>query len=267
MNLHGIVAPYVGAVNPLFTVTVQVSTGPTTAGDGSQTNTYATPGALAASVGGSFTASATGTTLTVSAVLAGSLWPGDAISGAGLPAGTTVVAQLSGTPGGTGTYQLNQAAGPLGPITVTAASTILNASAVTVGVLQVGQTVTGVGVADGTLITGQVSGTTGGVGLYRIGRQQTVASVAMTTSLILDAQIQPITWRDIQQMEGLTLQGTRWKAYLYGQVDGLVRVESKGGDLITIPAPSPHAGVWLVTQVLEQWPDWVVAAITLQDGS
>jgi hypothetical protein len=45
-------------------------------------------------------------------------------------------------------------------------------------------------------------------------------------------------------------------------VDGLVRVINKGGDLITLPDGS----IWLVAQVLEQFPDWVSAAITLQDG-
>lgn len=267
MNLHGIVAPYISAVNPLLPVQVLVSTGPAISPDGSQTNTYATPGALAASVGGSFTASAAGTTLTVSAVLTGSLWPGDALSAAGLPPGVSVVTQLSGTTGGIGTYQLSLDVGTLVSTTLTAASTVLNVTSVSSGVLQVGQTMLGIGVSPATLITSQISGTTGGVGLYRLSEVQTVAPVAMATTLILNAQIQPMTWRDIQQMEGITLQGTRWKIYLYGQVDGLVRQESKGGDLIILPPPSPHAGTWLVVQVLEQWPDWVCAAITLQDGS
>jgi hypothetical protein len=67
-------------------------------------------------------------------------------------------------------------------------------------------------------------------------------------------------------MEGLNLGGVRWKAYLSGEVDAIVRPENKGGDLITISS-GRHQGVWLVAQVLEQWPNFVCAAITLQDGS
>lgn len=80
------------------------------------------------------------------------------------------------------------------------------------------------------------------------------------------AQLQSLTYRDIQQMEGLNLQGDRVAIYLNGEVDGLVRVNNKGGDLITIAA-GPHAGVFLVAMVLEQWNDWCKVAATLQNGS
>lgn len=45
--------------------------------------------------------------LTVSAVGAGTLYPGQEISGTGVPAGTVIQSQLSGTTGGVGTYQTN----------------------------------------------------------------------------------------------------------------------------------------------------------------
>lgn len=57
------------------------------------------------------TASVTGsiatTTLTVSAVASGSLLPGMTISGTGVTAGTYIVVQLTGTPGGVGTYTVS----------------------------------------------------------------------------------------------------------------------------------------------------------------
>lgn len=43
--------------------------------------------------------------LTVSAVASGAIGVGDVITGVGVPAGIAVTAQLSGTPGGVGTYQ------------------------------------------------------------------------------------------------------------------------------------------------------------------
>jgi hypothetical protein len=58
-------------------------------------------------VGGiSFTANSTGTTtLTASAVTGGTIEPGDLIVGSGIPGGTTIVQQLTGTSGGAGTYE------------------------------------------------------------------------------------------------------------------------------------------------------------------
>jgi hypothetical protein len=80
------------------------------------------------------------------------------------------------------------------------------------------------------------------------------------------AQVQALTFRDIQQIDGLNLQGTRRAIYLYGKVDGLVRAENKGGDLITL-SDGPNVGVWLVAVVLECWPDWCKVVATQQDGA
>lgn len=60
-------------------------------------------GAVAASVTGAIA----GTTLTVSAVSSGTLSVGQSLSGSGMTAGTRIVAQLTGTPGGVGTYTVN----------------------------------------------------------------------------------------------------------------------------------------------------------------
>ena len=81
--------------------------------------------------------------------------------------------------------------------------------------------------------------------------------------ITISGQVQPLTWRDIQQLDGLNLQGTRQKIYLNGRIDGLIRSQNKGGDLIT----DASGNVWLVAQVLEIWPDWCSVAATLQDGS
>lgn len=59
--------------------------------------------------------------LTVSAVGSGTIIPGMEITGTGVPAGTYIQSQLSGTTGGTGTYQTNT--------TTVVASTTLTASA------------------------------------------------------------------------------------------------------------------------------------------
>lgn len=55
----------------------------------------------------SFTGSIATTTLTVSAISAGAIYPSMQITGAGVTAGTRIVAQLTGTTGGAGTYTVS----------------------------------------------------------------------------------------------------------------------------------------------------------------
>lgn len=151
-----------------------------------------------------------------------------------------------------------------GSITAAISANLLTVGAVGSGTLQRGQVLAGADLLPGTIITGFVSGTKGGVGVYTVNRAQEVSSEAMTTSLMLNGQVQPLQYKDIQLMDGLNLQGTRRKFYLYGAVDGLVRSENKGGDLIT----DPWDKVWLVATVAEQWSrSWVAALATLQNGS
>jgi hypothetical protein len=69
------------------------------------------------------------------------------------------------------------------------AGTVLTVSAVASGTLASGQFVTGLGVSQYTRITGQTSGTTGGVGVYTVNTSQTTGSVgsqiAMSVNLVL----------------------------------------------------------------------------------
>ena len=142
---------------------------------------------LTASIGGTFTATSSGTTLSVSAVLTGSLQATDAVSGTdgtnSLPGGATIVKQLTGTPGGVGTYQLSAAATPgnLTSCTVTSLSTVLNVTVVATGAVGVADVIIGASVPAGTYVGSQVSGVTGGAGTYSLsGTGHTIASEAMT---------------------------------------------------------------------------------------
>jgi hypothetical protein len=153
-----------------------------------------------------------------------------------------------------------------GAITASIAGDTLTVTGQTAGLLQPGQTVSGAGVVPSTLITQQLSGTPGGPGNYLLNNEQTVGSVAMTTLLVLRGNVQPMSARDLRQVEGLNLAGVQWKVYLHGEVDSIVRAERKGGDLVVIPS-GPHAGTWLVTVILEQFPDWCCAGIVLQNGA
>lgn len=150
-----------------------------------------------------------------------------------------------------------------GAITGSITADVLTVTAQASGKLLMGQTLTGTGIPAMTSIVEQLSGTAGGIGTYRINRELETpfASGAITTALVVPAQIQSLTFRDIQQIDGLNLQGNRNGIYFYGRIDGLVRPDNKGGDLITFP----DGTTWLVAMVLEDWPDWCKVAATRQN--
>ena len=76
------------------------------------------------------------------------------------------------------------------------------------------------------------------------------------------AQVQELTSRDLRQLDALNIQGSMRTVYLNGEVDGIIRISKKGGDLITLQR---DGSIWLTTAVLEQWDTgWCKLAITLQ---
>lgn len=130
------------------------------------------------SLGASFTATGSGTNLTVTAVT-GLISIGDTAIGTGIPASTTIVSQTSGTPGGAGVYVTSNATTAVAAA-CTAASTVLNVTAEASNAIAVGQTLVGAGITGSPIITALITGI-GSEGTYRIsGAQQTVASEAMT---------------------------------------------------------------------------------------
>jgi len=79
------------------------------------------------------------------------------------------------------------------------------------------------------------------------------------------AQVQELTTRDLMQLEALNVQGSMRTLYISGEIDAIVRLTQKGGDIITLEDDS----VWLTTHVLEQFydkmkPSWVKVSITEQ---
>ncbi len=133
------------------------------------------------SIGATFTATGTGTSLVVTAVT-GLISVGDTISGTGVPVGTTILAQVSGTTGGAGTYTTS-AATTASAATVTSFGIVLDVTAVT-GTLAPGDAVTGTGIPAGATIASQVSGAIGGIGVYTLDIPATAyaASTALTVT-------------------------------------------------------------------------------------
>jgi hypothetical protein len=143
------------------------------------------------------------------------------------------------------------------------AAGVLTVTAIAQGVLAANQTISGAGIAAATVVGEQLTGAPGSVGTYAVSGAQSISSEAMTSNLILSGQMQAMSGKDLRQVEGLNLNGTMRSVYFNGKLDAIVRSFRKGGDKIV----DPQGNTWLINQVLEQWPDWVKIAVTLQNGS
>ncbi len=72
--------------------------------------------------------------------------------------------------------------------------------------------------------------------------------------------VQALSGKDIQHLNGLNVQGVTRKAYCYGTVNGIIRASGKGGDKITMP----DGTIWKVGTVFETWPDWSAVGLIQQ---
>jgi hypothetical protein len=116
--------------------------------------------------------------LNVTAVGSGTVVPGLILSGSGVTTGTAIVAQLSGTTGGVGTYSVTIPQ-TVASTTITGAGGTLTVGGTVTGTFAVGDTISGSGVTAGTYITALGTGT-GGAGTYIVSPSQTASSTAIT---------------------------------------------------------------------------------------
>lgn len=173
------------------------------AATGNATQGGSVTGAIAASTG-SFTGSIAGSVLTITAVGSGVVVPGGLLSGTNVATNTKVVAQLSGTTGGVGTYSVNIPDQAVASTTISETYGTLTVSAVGSGALAVGDVVVGSGVTAGTVIT--AFGTaTGGTGTYIVDGTQTASSTTITAAANVE---------------------TKWTAMSSGPAGGLVKMST-----------------------------------------
>lgn len=133
-----------------------------------------------------------GTTMTVTSITSGVINLNDFVEGgdsvSSITPGTTIVSQLSGSAGSTGTYKLSNSLTVAGA-TFTGTRSALNqitAASVT-GVIGIGDVISGTGIPTGTTITGQLSGTTGGAGVYSTSVDTTASGAAVTCGVSMNA--------------------------------------------------------------------------------
>lgn len=92
---------------------------------------------------------------------------------------------------------------------------------------------------------------------YTIGPDGT--QIPSYNTLQATGQMQSLSASDLRRLEAMNIQSVQQKLYLTGDFEGVFRVLGKGGDLVTVGAYT-----YLVTAVLERWPDWVSLGITMQ---
>jgi hypothetical protein len=219
---------------------------------------------VTASVGSTGTGTCSSTVnpthLVVSTISAGEIISaGDTLAGtlaANFPANTTVVSQLSGTTGGTGTYIMSAAATSTEatPTAFSFTSNVLNVTAVGAtsnALLPDGTSLlTGTGVT-GNVVTSQIAGTTGGIGQYLMnGTQATEASETVTQANNL-VNVSAVTSGTLYLGSGLV--GGTSVAFITGFVSGTAggvgvyttsvyqeyastTVDAYGGGTATVPA-------------------------------
>lgn len=178
--------------------------------DGKASFAAAAAGAVASATGsiaantGSFTGSIAGNVLTITAVGSGVVVPGGTLSGTGVATGTKVVAQLTGTAGGVGTYSVNIPEQTVASTTISETYGTFTAASALVGLFGIGDLLTGTGITVPTTITALGTGT-GGLGTYIVDVNTVVSSTTITA--------------------GLSYQ-TRWKARSTGLPGELVKMST-----------------------------------------
>lgn len=79
------------------------------------------------------------------------------------------------------------------------------------------------------------------------------------TPIPMQVQVQELTEADLHVSDNLNLQGETKKIYLEGDWNGVIRPDGRGGDLVSVAGQ-----VWLVVQVLENWPNWTAVLAVRQ---
>lgn len=85
-------------------------------------------------------------------------------------------------------------------------------------------------------------------GLVRVSTGASIAADGKRTPTYQDVpdvpmQVQALTYKDLVQLDGLNLNGTRKAIYIGRRVEGVVRPENRGGDLIYLPKASFTASI------------------------
>ncbi len=132
----------------------------------------------------SWTGSITGNVMTVTALSVGNVYRGTTLSGTGVATGTKVVAQLSGTPNGIGTYSVSISEQAAASTTISGTYALLTLGTVSLGVFAIGDIITGTGVTTGSTITDTITGAGGTGATMVVDPTQTVSGQVISVSAL-----------------------------------------------------------------------------------
>lgn len=78
-------------------------------------------------------------------------------------------------------------------------------------------------------------------------------------------QSQAASGSDLKHVEKLNIENIYRNVRMWGNTQGVVRPDAKGGDLLRFPiVPAGTIQTWLVVKVLETWPTWCSVIVCLQ---
>lgn len=78
-------------------------------------------------------------------------------------------------------------------------------------------------------------------------------------------QIQAVDGPNLRHLDGLNIEGIPRSVHMWGNVLGIERVNSKGGDLLYFrDVPTGTLRVWKVVKVVETWRDWCHLIVVMQ---
>ncbi len=86
------------------------------------------------------------------------------------------------------------------------------------------------------------------------------------TSTSIQIQAQGLSASDLRHTDSMNIEGVVRSVHMYGNVQGVVRADQKGGDILQFPEiPGGATRNWRVIQVMETWPDWSRVLVVLQN--
>lgn len=78
-------------------------------------------------------------------------------------------------------------------------------------------------------------------------------------------QVQAVDGPNLRHLDEMNVEGVMRSVHMWGNTQGVVRVNQQGGDLLYFPEVRNGASkVWKVVQVVETWPDWSHVNVCLQ---
>lgn len=83
--------------------------------------------------------------------------------------------------------------------------------------------------------------------------------------IVLEAQVQALSAEDLRHESQLNIEGICRTIRIYGNMQGVVRPDVKGGDILKFPEVSTDTVVqfWKITKVMETWDNWCTVVATL----